>query len=574
MSLAVVVVGFIGLVGRFAESSSFAGVKHGSVLKISLDGEIEETDKPGEPDYTSLIQGTIDRPQALDVIVQSIREGAANKDISALYIECGEVAASPATLNAIRQAVLEFKKEGGGKKVYAYGDNISMGAYYVASAADRIYLNPGGHLSINGLSSTSLYMKGLFDKLGIDFQVVKVGTFKSAVEPYIMDTMSEPARAQLDTLFGGMWSFMRKEIASTRKKVTPAMIDSLVSVRNITFSPATVAMETGLVDSLIYGREIDSRFAPLCGKEPDDINYVSPSQLMSLNSWVESHSSKNQIAVLYACGEIVDGSPSGINYETLVPEIVKLAEDDNVKGMVLRVNSPGGSAFGSEQIGEALDYFQKQGKPLAVSMGDYAASGGYWISACADRIFADPLTVTGSIGIFGLIPNVSGLSAKLGISPQTVSTNPAANFPTLLTPMDERQLGVMQKYVEHGYEQFTTRVARGRKMKLERVLTIAEGRVWGAVKAKEIGLVDQLGGLDEAVKWTAAKAKIADKYNLTVYPQYEPSLWDMVMQSNTQMKEVIDNASADPQKAMVELARRILSRQRIQARMRPLIIRL
>ena len=251
-----------------------------------------------------------------------------------------------------------------------------------------------------------------------------------------------------------------------------------------------------------------------------------------------------------------------------MPVIVKLADNDKVKGLVLRVNSPGGSVYGSTQIGEALDYFQSKGKPLAVSMGDYAASGGYWISANADKIFADPLTITGSIGIFGLIPNFKGTLDKIGVNIATVSTNPAANFPSGFVPMDETQLAVMQKYVDRGYDDFTSRVAKGRKMKKEAVLRIAEGRVWAASTARKIGLVDSLAYLQNAIEWTAAKANVASNYDVAAYPQVEPTIWNMIqLNSGTmgELKKAVD--TRDEEMIRTYLIKRILARQPIQARM-------
>ncbi|WP_204456794.1 signal peptide peptidase SppA, partial [Barnesiella sp. CU968] len=486
-------------------------------------------------------------------------------NIDALYIKCGAALASPATFNAIREAVKEFKKTG--KKVYAYGDVYTLGTYYVASVSDKIFLNPYGEIAIQGLGSTSMYLKGLFDKLGVEFQVVKVGTFKSAVEPYISTQMSEPARAQLDTLFSTMWDFMKDGICDNRKKLSGSEIDSLVN-NGLMFSTAEFAAESGFVDEVVYERVMDERLAKLIDVDKKKLNFVSPSTLIGQLPWTDAYSSKNNIAVLYATGEIVDGASTGINYQKLVPIITQLADDDKIKGLVLRVNSPGGSAFGSDQIGEALDYFQSKKKPLAVSMGDYAASGGYWISCGADRIFADPLTITGSIGIFGLIPNVKGLSDKLGINPQSVSTNPAADFPTLFTPMDEKQLSIMQKYVETGYDRFIKRVATGRKMTEAKVRQIAEGRVWNAMKAKEIGLVDELGSLKDAIEWTAKKADIYSKYDVSVYPVYEPSFWDVISMGDIEavrmMKAVSDG---DFDEAGMHIAMKILSRSRILARM-------
>ncbi len=555
----------VGLVAGMHGTDEVASVKKHSILTLELSGSIVESETPSSINYTALMSGGIEKPQTLNVIVEGLKEGADNKNIDALYIKCGAALASPATFNAIREAVKEFKKTG--KKVYAYGDVYTLGTYYVASVSDKIFLNPYGEIAIQGLGSTSMYLKGLFDKLGVEFQVVKVGTFKSAVEPYISTQMSEPARAQLDTLFSTMWDFMKDGICDNRKKLSGSEIDSLVN-NGLMFSTADFAAESGFVDEVVYERVMDERLAKLIDVDKKKLNFVSPSTLIGQLPWTDAYSSKNNIAVLYATGEIVDGASTGINYQKLVPIITQLADDDKIKGLVLRVNSPGGSAFGSDQIGEALDYFQSKKKPLAVSMGDYAASGGYWISCGADRIFADPLTITGSIGIFGLIPNVKGLSDKLGINPQSVSTNPAADFPTLFTPMDEKQLSIMQKYVETGYDRFIKRVATGRKMTETKVRQIAEGRVWNAMKAKEIGLVDELGSLKDAIEWTAKKADIYSKYDVSVYPVYEPSFWDVISMGDIEavrmMKAVSDG---DFDEAGMHIARKILSRSRILARM-------
>lgn len=555
----------VGLVARVQGSDATQSIKKHSILTLDLNGTIVESETPTSLDYTSLVSGSIEKPQTLNVIVEGLKEGAVNSDIDALYLKCGAAAASPATFNAIRDAVAEFRKSG--KKVYAYGDAYTLGTYYVASAADKIYLNPYGQLAIQGLGSTSMYLKGLFDKLGIQFQVVKVGTFKSAVEPYITSDMSQPARAQLDTLFGAMWGYMKDGICDNRKKLSSEKIDSLVN-NGLVFSSANEAVKNGLVDDAVYERTMDERLAKFIGVEKKKLNFVSVSTLVGQVPWTDAYSSKNRIAVLYATGEIVDGASTGINYQKLVPIITQLADDDNVKGLVLRVNSPGGSAFGSDQIGEALDYFQSKKKPLAVSMGDYAASGGYWISCCADKIYADPLTITGSIGIFGLIPNAKGLADKLGVNPQSVSTNPAANFPTMYEPMDERQLGIMQRYVENGYDRFVKRVAKGRKMSENKVRLIAEGRVWNAIKAKEIGLVDSLGSLGDAIEWTAGKADVLKKYEIAVYPVFEPSFWDMLPAGEIEMAKLMKGSkSVDLTEVGINFIEKVIRRNQVQARM-------
>ncbi len=564
VSSMILLFGMIGS-GIASEMGDAEQLKSKSILTIDLSGAISERESATAPDLTSLVQGNLNKPQNLNVIVEALAEAARNRDITAVYLKCGALEASPAACYTIRRAVLKYKESK--KPVYAYADTYTMGTYLIASAADRVYMNPQGMMEMQGMSSTVLYYKDLLDKLGVEFQVVKVGTFKSAVEPYIMNSMSDPARAQMDTLLGNMWGVIKKNISETRKGVTPQEIDSLVSKAYITFAPAKTSVEAGLVDSLVYERTINAKFAILTGQDVDDVNFVSPGTLVKQVPWSTAYGSKNRIAVLYAVGEINDVSQDGINYHNLVPVITELADDDNVKGMVLRVNSPGGSAFGSDQIGEALDYFQSKGKPLAVSMGAYAASGGYWISACADKIFANPLTITGSIGIFGLIPNVKGLADKLGVNPQTVSTNPNAQFPSLTESMTDEMKGVMQQYVDRGYEDFVGRVAKGRKMSVPAVKRIAEGRVWDAVSAKRIGLVDSIGSLNDAIEWVASKAKILDKYNVAAYPEYKPSFWDMLPSNLSSMTAMRQMLEPKPEEMLIMKMRELLRRERIQARM-------
>lgn len=555
----------IGVAVRVGSENGVSNsVKPNSVLVIDLNGTITESTEASNPDYLELIQGNLTKPSTLNQLVEGIKSAGNNKNIDALYIKCQALVASPATVNAIREAIKDFKKKG--KKVYAYGDTYTLGTYYIASVADKLYLNPYGNIAIQGLGGTTMFMKGLYDKLGIEFQVVKVGTFKSAVEPYISNQMSEPARAQLDTLFGTMWNYMKDGICENRKKLTPQKINDLVN-GGLMFSSAEEAKNAGMVDELAYERTMDAKLAKLINIDKENLNFVSPETLIGQIPWTDSYGAKDNIAVLYATGEIIDGGNSGINYNNLVPVITELADDDKIKGMVLRVNSPGGSAFGSDQIGEALDYFMSKKKPLAVSMGDYAASGGYWISCGADRIFANPLTITGSIGIFGLIPNAKGLVEKLGMNPVTVATNPDAQFPSLVEPLNADQLNIMQKYVEKGYDRFIARVAKGRKMSESKVRKIAEGRVWNAMKAKELGLVDEIGSLQTAIEWVANKADIYNKYNVSIYPLYKPNIWDMLpsIEMETSIKK--QYTTKELEEAYKEIAKKIIDRNRILARM-------
>ncbi|MCH5228918.1 MAG: signal peptide peptidase SppA [Muribaculaceae bacterium] len=558
----------VGLIARLGVSQmNQPQVTKDSVLTINLQGEIDEISTPLDIDYTSLVSGLPSKKQSLTELVMAIEAAAENKNIKAIYLKCNSVAASPATLNALRNALLDFKESG--KKIIAYGDMLAMGDYYISTVADELYMNPDGNVGLKGLGGITPFYKGLFDKIGVQFQVVKVGTYKSAVEPYINEHMSVPARSQLDTLYRNMWGIILDGICAQRKNLTPGKIDSLINEEFIFLQSGQTAKRAGLVDGLLYERSLDSLIAKRINKRVEDLNFVSPELLVNQEDLMAGLSSKDQIAILYASGEIYDGGGDNtINFEKYVPIIISLAENDRIKGMVLRVNSPGGSVFGSQQIGEALDYFQSKDKPLAVSMGDYAASGGYWISSCANRIFADPLTITGSIGIFGLIPNIEGLIKKLGLNFELVSTNPASSFPSLFYPLNEKQKEGMQKMVERGYDNFVNRVARGRKMSEAKVRRIGEGRVWDAVSAMRIGLVDELGSLQDALEWVAKDLNI-ENYGVVRYPRYETSVWDFLpdiinMQNKARLYSVFDE-KVSPE--MVNKVKRILERKPMQALM-------
>ncbi len=554
----------IGVAARIPGKSEAPSVKKHSVFKIEVDGVITETDESMAPDFSMFLNMGKQQTTSLNRLVKALEEAADNKNISALYLECGAPAAGLATLDALRNAIIDFKKSG--KPVIAYSDSYSMGSYFVATAADSVFLNPGGSVQMNGLASGVMYYKDLFDKLGVSFQVVKVGTFKSAVEPYILEHMSEPARHQLDTLLNNDWTYILNSICDQRKTLTADKINELVNT-GASYASAASLKKQGIVDRAVYGRNINTILGDLVDEEADKLNIITEETLLSQTPWAAAYKSKNQVAVLYATGAIEDGSSRGINFETMVPEIVKLADDEDVKGLVLRVNSPGGSAYGSEQIGEALDYFKSKGKPLAVSMGDYAASGGYWISAGADYIFANPLTLTGSIGVFGLIPNVEKLTEKIGVNLEMVATNPQAQFPGIYKAMTPDQLAIMQKYVDRTYTDFVTRVAKGRNMSVEAVKKIAEGRVWDAQTAVKIGLVNKIGNLEDAVEWVAAKAEIKDDYDVAYYPEFEPSIWDMI-RINAAVTEAFGEVSqSDRFSRFVELyCLRMLNQNPVQAR--------
>ncbi|MDE5848808.1 MAG: signal peptide peptidase SppA [Muribaculaceae bacterium] len=571
--VAVIVV--IGVAARFGGDGESRSVKVGSdsVLLLDLSGTIIETPETGQIDFMSLAFGEgVEAPTALNVLIDGIREGKESDKIKAMYIKCGHPDASPATLNAIRQAVADFRKSG--KKVYAYADVMTMGDYFVAAQADSLFLNPGGAIEISGIGGTSLFFKEFLDKIGVKMTLVKVGTFKSAAEPYISNEMSAPARAQLDTLYGNMWNYIGRAVAEGRKALNDSSLNKAANEFIMLQTPASV-LKQGFVDRLVYERQVDDIVGRLVGEDGDDVQYYTPETLSENSGWGKAYASKSQVAVLYATGEIQEHSKSGIDCYRLVPMITDLADDDDVKALVLRVNSPGGSVFGSEQIGEALDYFKSKGKPFIVSMGDYAASGGYWISCTADRIFADPLTITGSIGIFGLFPSAEGLMKKLGITPQTVSTNPGKNISVFYDPTPG-QLDALQKYIDEGYSRFVRRVAKGRKMDEKRVRQIAEGRVYDAEQAMRLKLVDSLGSLDDAVAYAASEAGLKeDKYGVAVYPKYKPDFMDILKaQGFDQLGQQISRISGyDPESVFIRETSRLLRRSPWQARMTPLCIR-
>lgn len=572
----IVVSAIIAKIG-ISQSQDVEKVKSNTVLTLDLSGPISEHEAAPDFNPLDLVQGNIDMPMTLTSLVQAIRQAAEDKNVRMIYIKCNGISAGASTLHTLRDELLEFKKSK--KKIYAYGDGMALGDYYIATVADSLFLNPAGAVSIKGLGTTVPYFKGLLDKVGIQMQVVKVGTFKSAVEPYINTEMSGPARAQLDTLYGNIWSFISDEICRSRK-LTPEKFHTLISEDVLMLQDAEFSVKNKLVDKNVYERTMDTRIAAALGVDKEKVNYVSPTTLAAGSQFGIEYGSSDQIAVLFAEGEIREGAKTGINCEVLVPVITKLADDDNIKGLVMRVNSPGGSVFGSDLIGEALNYFKSKGKPFAVSMGDYAASGGYWISCQADRIFADPLTITGSIGIFGMIPNAAELAHKIGINPQQVSTNPEVDFPSLLKSMTESQLAHMQKMVERGYDKFVGRVAKGRNLSDARVRAIAEGRVWDGQKALSLKLVDQLGSMQSAIDWVQNKIKDGKKNKdckVVFYPQIDNNFWNLVkmtMQNDMRATLIKEAVQLVPEAEYAEEVELILSRKPVQARMMPVKLEL
>ena len=511
-------------------SKKTVSVTNHSILKLDLGTEISERSGTEPIEMMSFLRGDgLPSSLGLNTTLSAIKNAAENDKVDGIYIECNGVSAAPATLQAVRRALKDFKKSG--KWIAAYGyEGINQADYYLASVADSIYLNPVGAVDLHGMASVTPYMKKLLDKVGVEMQVVRVGSFKSAVEPYMLDDMSDANRLQQEHYMGVIWKEMLDSIAADRK-LQYAALNSLCDSVIVTFK-TTELMKQKLVDKLVYDTEMEDilRARTEVDKD-DDLNYVYPEDLASD---LEEISTGDHIAVVYAVGEI-DGSPSfgsteeGIVSEKLSETIHDLIKDDNVKGMVLRVNSPGGSAFGSEQIWKAVMDFKASGKPIAVSMGDYAASGGYYISCAADRIFAERTTITGSIGIFGLIPSYENLiENKLGVHMASVKTNENADMGALGKKLTPAQRAALQNMINEGYELFTKRCADGRHVTQDSIKKIAEGRVWDGITAKQIGLVDEFGGISEAVAWVAKKANLGDDYEIQNYPELEDQFMSML----------------------------------------------
>lgn len=530
-----------GSLASMSKSTSAVSISSNSILHLDLSGEIYDRDGMEDVDVIGLLQGEgMPEGMSLNAIVTAIREAEINDNIKGIFIECNGASAGIATRYEIRDALKKFKESG--KFIYAYGhEGISQGDYFLASVADSIFLNPEGMVELRGLASATPYFKKLMDKVGVEMQIIRVGTFKSAVEPYMIDSISPANRLQQETYLGNIWASMVDSISASRK-ISPESINALTD-NMISLMPADSLVANKIVDKLIYRADFDNRLRKLTEVDEDKkLNLVSVNDLASVAT-PERKDGKDEIAVLYAIGEIDGSDDSGIVSDDLCETIYELKNNKDVKGLVLRVNSPGGSAFGSEQIWKALDDFKKEGKTLAVSMGDLAASGGYYISAGAERIFAQPSTLTGSIGIFGMIPCVNELvENKLGVYISVVKTNKNSDMGVITKPLTPFQKESLQNMVNRGYDLFTNRCAQGRHVSQDSIKQIAEGRVWDGMSAKKIGLVDEFGNIDSAVAWVAKKAKLGDDYRVCEYPS-ETSKWEkmlkkyMSVQTEKRMKD-------------------------------------
>jgi len=501
-------------------------VRPNSVFHLKLSGVLVER---SEENSMAILMGELDDKQktiGLDEILASIRTAKCNDNIDGIYLECdASFAAAPASLMEIRNALLEVKEEG--KFVVSYADFYSQSCYLVASVSDKVLLNPYGHVIIPGMTIRTVYFKDLLDKIGVDMQVVKVGTYKSAVEPFINTSMSDANRLQLTALSNSIWTNYKSSVADSRG-FTSEVINQYAD-KGTFLENASAAVAIHLVDSLVYRAEVKAILEDFVGK--DDFKLLTLKQMTKVRSTTKY--SDNKVAVLYASGAIDGEDQTDMDSEQIAKELCRLADDDDVKCVVLRVNSPGGSAYGSEQMWHATTLVKSK-KPLIVSMGDYAASGGYYMSCAADTIVAQPNTITGSIGIFGLIPNIQGLTDKIGLDFDGVKTNKLSDFGDVSRPLTATEKVLLQNYINEGYELFVKRCADGRKLSVESIKAIGEGRVWSGLEAKRIGLVDEIGGLDKAIDIAVEKAGLTN-YMVKEYPA-KKNLFTKLMEDISSVK--------------------------------------
>lgn len=514
------ILSILSLAGMMINEGMSSPIKDNSILKINLSGTMQER---AESNPLAMIMGEEAEGIALDNALTALDKAAKNEKVKGVYIEAGILGSSPAMAQELRQAIVKFKKSG--KWVIAYGDRYSKMSYYIASAADEVLLNPSGSVDFSGMASTLMFFKETLAKLGVKMQVFKVGTYKSAVEPYICTEMSDANREQISSYLGDVWSQVLKDVSKSRKR-SEAELNSLADTLTV-IAKAETSVEGGLVDRLCYIDEVKETLRKKMGLDDDDDDELI---FTTIDDMAKSESLDDkvddQVAVYYAYGEIVDiAAQGGFSQEhqivgsKMVNDLQQLRKDDDIKAVVIRVNSPGGSAYASEQIWREIMLLKKE-KPVVVSMGGLAASGGYYISCPADKIYAENTTLTGSIGIFGMIPDASELiTDKLGVRFDGVKTNKMSDLGANLgRPFNEAESAMLQSMVEDGYDLFTRRVAEGRGIPQDSVKVIGEGRVWTGRQGLKIGLVDKIGNLEDAISAASKLAKLKE-YRAVPYPQ-------------------------------------------------------
>ena len=508
----IAVVFMIGMVAGLSSNSQavYTPKAEDSVFKIAFEGDIRESAE--ETPFTNLLTGK-ESDISLKDLLKSIHHAKEQESVKGIYLDMGVFSGGTASLDAIRRALMDFKESG--KFIVAYADSYTQGGYYLASVADKIYLNPQGILGLTGLSSQTMFYKGLLQKIGVEMMVFKVGTYKGAVEPFIADKLSDANREQITSYQNSIWGNITKGIAKSRN-ITVEDVNRFADEGAFFASPEK-AVEYKLIDELKYRSEVEKYLIEQSGQTGDKLKTVGLSNMKNIKKTERKY--RNKIAIVYAEGEIMQqiiSSPYSGNYpcisEKINDDLKKLADNEDVKAVVLRINSPGGSAYTSEQIWKQV-YELKKKKPVVVSMGSVAASGGYYIASGASKIIAEPNTLTGSIGIFGMFPNTAGLFNKLALTTDMVKTNRYADFGDPSRPMTDDEKALIQGYIERGYDTFLTRCAEGRGVSKADIDSIGQGRVWTGEQALKIGLVDELGGIERAVELAGELAEIYN-YNI------------------------------------------------------------
>ena len=549
----------IGMIATLSKSSTdTVQVKENSLLKIDLAQAISERAVSTPFDDFAGYEPSI----GLNNILAALKEAGGDPKIKGIYLNLSNVAASPATLKEIHDALLQFKEYK--KFIYAYSDAYSQSGYYLASVADKVVMNPTGNLLLKGYSFQIMFYKGLLDKLDVDVQVIRHGQFKSAVEPYILDKMSEANTKQMTALVNSLWECTANDIAAARG-ITVDRLNQIVD--NLSCFNPDSALEMKLVDKLAYASDMEKMLKTKMG-----VGENAKMNVVSLKSYAKSirksEKTGDKIAVVYAVGNINDGkgdNDQGIYSDSFVKDFRKAYQDKDVKAIVLRVNSPGGSALASEVIWHEIEQAKKAGKKVVTSMGDYAASGGYYISCNSDYIIAQPNTLTGSIGVFGMIPSIQNtLKNKLGVTIDGVKSNEHSDFLSGYRALDAAEVDVMQQNVEQTYALFTKRVADGRKMTVAAVDSIGQGRVWSGKDALAIGLVDELGSLADAIDKARELAKVP--HAPVVYYPRQKSFFEKMFNKEEETEMAL-RAKLGDLYFMYEGMRNVLESSGVQARM-------
>ena len=563
------VAGLIGSLSSLGDSNAVpVNIEQHTVLKIDV---AQLHDVVSVNPFDSFSSSTATQPVSLSQAIRAIADAKNNPNIEALYLNVEGVEAGMASVDELRLALQDFKASH--KPIIAYGDSYSQKAYYLASVANQIYLNPLGSIELIGIASGEMMYKDALDKVGIKMEVFKVGTFKSAVEPYILNKISDANKLQKQEYIDGLWSSILQGV-STERKVNADSLNAEVN-KGLAFVNSDKYVQTKLVDKLLYRDQIDSVFAAQLKVKKSELKMVNLSALAAQQT-DDIEVKDGVVQVIYAEGEITQASisPFAAGVSTigagLGDKLREAAEDDDVKAVVLRMNSPGGDAFLSEQLWHAVKQLRSK-KPVVVSMGDYAASGGYYISSAANRIVAQPNTLTGSIGIFGLFPNFSELVQKVGVNVEVVKTNDFADLTISMPykPLTNEQRALIQRHVERGYDIFLSRVAEGRHMTKAQVDSVGQGRVWLGRKAQTLGLVDKLGGLDVAIKEAASLAKLSD-YSVD-YGVTRVNVWEELFKSTSPSNEFIARLRSafltDEERKAIRIMQGVTRYSGIQARL-------